>query len=71
VHRIHGSTTRPEQAQPKMPPPLASDEEAHQIWERVMGTSPLPRGYKKTSVLFLGWAEEEDDTEGYDEVRFH
>jgi hypothetical protein len=54
-----------------MPPPLASDEEAHQIWERVMGTSPLPRGYKKTSVLFLGWAEEEDDTEGYDEVRFH
>jgi hypothetical protein len=34
-----------------------------------MGTPPLPRGYKKTSVLFLGWAEEEDDTEGYDEVR--
>jgi len=48
------------------PPP--SDQEAHQIWERVMEISPLPRGYKKTSVLFLGWAEEEDDTEGYDEV---
>lgn len=34
-----------------------------------MEVSPLPREYKKTSVLFLGWAEEEDDTEGYDEVR--
>jgi hypothetical protein len=34
-----------------------------------METSPMPRRYKKTSVLFLGWAEEEDDTEGYDEVR--
>lgn len=48
-----------------------SDQDAHQIWERVMGVSPLPREYKKTSVLFLGWAEEEDDTEGYDEVRSH
>lgn len=46
-----------------------SDQDAHQIWERVMEASPLPREYKKTSVLFLGWAEEEDDTEGYDEVR--
>jgi hypothetical protein len=51
-----------------MPPPSPSDDEAQHICERVMGTSPLPRGYKKTSVLFLGWAEEEDDTEGYDEV---
>jgi hypothetical protein len=48
-----------------------SDQDARQIWERVMETSPLPRGYKKTSVLFLGWAEEEDDTEGYDEVKLH
>lgn len=36
-----------------------------------MEPSPPPRTYKKTSVLFLGWAEEEDDTEGYDEVRSH
>ena len=53
-----------------MPPPL-SDEDPNQIWERVMETSPLPRQYKKTSVLFLGWAEEDDDTEGYDEVRLY
>lgn len=46
-----------------------SDQEAHRIWERVMEPSPPPRTYKKTSVLFLGWVEEEDDTEGYNEVR--
>jgi hypothetical protein len=36
-----------------------------------MGTSPLPRGYEKTSVLFLGWGKDDDDTESYDEVRSH
>ena len=36
-----------------------------------MEASPPPRGYEKTSVLFLGWGEEEDDTESYDEVRAH
>jgi hypothetical protein len=51
-----------------MPPP-SSDEDTHQIWERVMGNSPLPRGYKKNFVLFLGWGEEDDDTEGFGEVR--
>lgn len=36
-----------------------------------METSPLFRRYKQTSVLFLGWAEGEDDTEGYGEARSH
>lgn len=67
MNERHGSAPRSKEAQRKMSPP-PSDQEAHQIWERVMEISPLPRGYKKTSVLFLGWAEEEDDTEGYDEV---
>lgn len=45
-----------------------SEEESQQIWERVMRTTPVPKAHKKTSVLFLGWDDENDETEAEEEA---
>lgn len=35
-----------------------------------MGSNGPPVKYEKTSVLLLGWAEDDDDTEAGDEVSY-